>query len=107
MNNQEKLGDTLEYRITYTNNGASPISGLSVTDATPAYTSFISAIPFSAPASLTSCLKQTPANPTPAATVACSIGQTAGGTGIVSWKFLGCSVNPGASGTVILQVLVN
>ena len=82
MNNQAKSGDTLEYRITYTNNGESPITGLSLSDATPPYTTFVSAL---APASNTSttlgtsCLKQTPANPTPVATVACSIGQTADG----------------------------
>ena len=36
--NKAKSADTLEYRITYTNNGTTPITGLKLADATPNYT---------------------------------------------------------------------
>ena len=106
VNNEARSGETLEYRITYTNNGASPISGLSVADVTPNYTTFISATDAATPASVTSCQKQTPANPVPTPTVLCATTQTIGGTGPVSLRFIG-PVNPGASGTVLFQVKVD
>ena len=106
FNNQAKSGETLEYRITYTNNGPSPITGLSVTDVTPNFTTFISATDDVTPISLTSCQKQTPANPATAPTVSCATAQTAGGTGPVSLRFIG-SVNSGATGTVLFQVKVD
>ena len=106
INNQARSGDTLEYRITYTNNGASPISGLSVADVTPNYTTFVSATDDATPATLTSCQKQTPANPVPTPTVLCAVVQAIGGTGPVSLRFIG-PVNPGATGAVLFQVKVD
>ncbi len=106
ISNQARSGDTLEYRITYTNNGASPISGLSVADVTPNYTTFVSAADDATPTTLTSCQKQTPANPAPTPTVLCATAQTMGGTGPVSLHFIG-PVNPGATGTVLFQVKVD
>ena len=106
ISNQARSGDTLEYRITYTNNGASPISGLSVADVTPNYTTFVNATDAATPTSLTSCQKQTPANPATGSTVSCATAQTAGGTGPVSLRFIG-PVNPGATGTVLFQVKVD
>ena len=106
LNNQAKSGETLEYRITYVNNGADPISGLSVTDVTPNHTTFVSASDGVTPAALTSCQKRTPGNPTPAAMVACAAAQTPGGTGSVSLQYVG-SVGPGAIGTVLFQVKVD
>ena len=106
VNNQAKSGETLEYRITYTNNGATSITGLSVADVTPAFTTFVSAVGGAAPASITGCQKTTPANPSPAPAVTCATVQAAGGTGPLSFQLTG-PVNPGASGTVLFQVTVN
>ena len=106
INNQAKSGETLEYRVTYTNNGTTPIGNLTVNDATPAYTTFVSSTAGTTPATLTACRKATPANPAPAATVACGVAQVAGGSGPVSWIFSG-TLNPGATGTVLFQVKVD
>ena len=106
INNQAKPGETLEYRITYTNNGTTPISGLTVNDTTPQYTAFAGAQADTTPATLASCQKHTPANPPPAAAVDCAAAQTEGGTGALSWKFTG-PLDPGASGTVLFTVKVN
>ncbi|QOF77549.1 beta strand repeat-containing protein [Variovorax sp. 38R] len=106
INNQAKSGETLEYRVTYTNNGTTPIGNLTVNDATPAYTTFVSSTVGITPATLTACRKTTPANPAPAATVACDVGQAAGGSGPVSWIFAG-TINPGATGAVLFQVKVD
>lgn len=105
-NNAAKPGDRLEYRVTYTNNSASPISNLVVNDTIPAYTKFVSATVGSTPTALTSCKKNTPANPAPAVGIDCSAVQTAGGTGGVAWTFSG-SLPPGASGTVLFSVDVD
>lgn len=104
INNQAKSGETLEYRITYTNNGVSPIGTLSVNDTTPSYTRFGSAQADSTPATLTACQKTTPANPAPGPTVACATAQAAGGTGALSWHFTGV-LSPGASGAVLFTVV--
>ncbi|MDZ4358452.1 MAG: hypothetical protein U1B84_18880, partial [Variovorax sp.] len=53
INNQAKSGETLEYRITYTNNGDAPIRSMVVNDMTPGYTTFVSATTGTTPASLT------------------------------------------------------
>ncbi|MEB0141501.1 hypothetical protein QN363_21055, partial [Undibacterium sp. CCC2.1] len=66
----------LEYRISYTNQGSSPIKSLSIADSTPSYTSFVSALAGTTPASLSNCRKQTPANPAPAALLDCAATQT-------------------------------
>ncbi len=106
INNQAKTGETLEYRITYTNNAPTPINSLVVSDATPVYTSFVSATVGATPASLTSCVKNTPVNPSPAPAVACATAQAASGTGPVNWRFTGV-LNPGGTGDVLFQVKVD
>ena len=106
LNNNAKSGETLEYRITYTNNGSVPLNSLTVNDATPAYSSFVSATTGTTPATLSSCTKHTPANAAPAAAVACTTAQTAGGSGAIEWKFIG-TLAPGGTGTVLFQVKVN
>ncbi len=106
VTNKAKSGDTLEYRVTYTNNAASPISNLTLNDVTPAYTTFVSSTAGTTPATLTACNKTTPANPPPAPAVACGAAQPAGGTGPVSWSFTG-TLSPGGTGFVLFQVKVD
>lgn len=106
VNNQAKSGETLEYRVTYTNNGTTPISDMKINDTTPQYTSFGAAQAGTTPASLTGCRKNTPANATPAPSVACAVAQTAGGTGTLSWEFSG-ALAPGGSGSVLFSVKVD
>ena len=106
MNNRAKSGETLEYRITYTNNSDAPIRNLAVNDTTPAYTSFVSATVGETPPTLTGCLKTTPANAAPAPAVACTEAQPAGKTGPVDWRFDGF-VAPGGSGSVMFQIKVD
>jgi len=106
LNNRAKPGETLEYRITYTNNGDAPIRNLAVNDTTPAYTSFVGAIAGETPATLTGCMKNTPANAAPAPAVACTEAQPAGKAGPVDWRFNGF-VAPGGSGSVLFQIKVD
>ncbi|MES2249070.1 MAG: hypothetical protein V4645_17450 [Pseudomonadota bacterium] len=106
LNNEAKSGETLEYRITYTNNGATPISGLTVSDVTPVYTSFVASQDGATPATLTACTKRTPANVLPAPAVACAAAQAPGGTGPLDWKFTG-QLAPGGTGNVRFTVTVN
>ena len=107
LNNQAKSGETLEYRITYTNNGASPITNLAISDATPAYTTFISALAGTTPASLTACQKRTPANALPAGVaVECSAGQAMGGTGTINFQYTG-PLDPDGTGSVLFRVKVD
>ncbi|WP_159271626.1 prealbumin-like fold domain-containing protein [Variovorax boronicumulans] len=106
LNNEAKSGETLEYRITYTNNGATPISGLTVSDVTPVYTSFVASQEGATPATLTACTKRTPANALPAPVVACAAAQAPGGTGPLDWKFTG-QLAPGGTGSVRFRVTVN
>ena len=111
INNQAKSGETLQYRITYTNNGISAVTSLSVSAATPSYTTFVSAAAGTTPAGLTACQMTTPANPAPAnATVACSSTPVLNGTstnaGTVSYKFTG-ALNPSDTGTVLFNVKVD
>ena len=104
--NQAKPGEVLEYRITYTNTTPSPVTSFVVNDATPTYTTFVSAQADTTPAALGSCTKSTPANAAPAALVDCATAQTAGGTGIVSWHFSG-TLSGGTSGAVLYRVQVD
>lgn len=106
INNQAKSGETVEYRITYTNNGDAPIRSMTVNDATPGYTSFVGATTGATPATLTACAKNTPANALPAVAVPCASAQPVGGTGPIEWRFTG-SVDPGGTGTVLFQVKVD
>ncbi|MDQ3060024.1 MAG: hypothetical protein M3R45_10960 [Pseudomonadota bacterium] len=92
LNNQARTGDELEYRITYTNNGVTPIINLVVRDMTPAYTVFISgACGLPLPPSLTSCTVISPA--------ALSTNSS------IQWQFNG-SLASSVSGTVTYKVKV-
>ncbi len=82
--------DVLLYTITYRNAGAQPLTDLVVKDATPAYTTFVSAANGTLAPGLNA--------PTIAA-------PSAGNKGAVSWTF-GGSLNPGQSGTVVFSVRV-
>ena len=84
--------DVLEYTITYTNTSPSPVSAIVVTDATPAFTTYLSA----------AC---TP--PLPAALTSCTVTTqpAVNGTGSVVWTHAG-SLNSGGSGSVTYQVRV-
>ena len=106
VSNKAKSGEVLEYRLTYTNNGTSPITGIALNDVAPNYTSFLNAAAGTTPVTMSNCQKTTPANPAPAPTVACASAQAAGGTGPVSWRFDG-TLKPGATGTVLFQVKVD
>ena len=106
INNQAKSGETLEYRIRYSNNAATPINNLRVSDTTPVYTSFVATNTGATPATLTACAKNTPANPLPSAAVSCATSQAPGSSGAVNWKFSG-TLNPGDAGDVLFQVKVD
>ena len=85
-------GDTLQYTLTVTNNGAQPVSALVINDATPAFTTFVSAAcPATLPAGVTSC------------TV--SAQPVAGASGQVQWTF-GGALGASASLAVTYQVKV-
>ncbi len=100
--NTGKGGDLLQYRIRYTNTGASAINNVAVQDSTPPFTTFQSADSSVLPNNLTACSKITPAS---AVAVGCSVVQAAGGTGAVKWTFVG-SLLPGQSGFVLFTVQV-
>ena len=106
VNNLAKSGETLEYRITYTNNGPTPVSALAISDTTPNYTTFVNAQAGGTPPSLTACAKTTPANASPAAQVPCATAQAPGGTGPVRFNLTG-TLDPAATGTVLFRVKVD
>lgn len=84
-------GDVLEYRITYSNTGSSPIDDLEISDMTPAFTTFVGAsCDTPLPASLTLC---TPTGPVP------------GTAGAIRWQFDGL-LQPASSGIVRFETLV-
>ena len=86
-------GDTITYTITYKNNGSTPISTIIISDATPAFTTFVSAgCPLPLPAALTACSVST--QPAPA------------GVGAIQWQ-LGGSLNSASTGQVSFSVKVN
>ncbi len=90
--NTAKPGDVLEYSITYSNPAGGALTSIVVTDATPAFTTFVSAAcgaPL--PAGITSC------------TVTTQPAVNASGT--VVWTLAG-SLPAGGSGTVLYQVRV-
>ena len=85
-------GDTLQYTLTVTNNGAQPVSALVINDATPAFTTFVSAAcPATLPAGVTSC------------TV--SAQPALGASGQVQWTF-GGALGASASLAVTYQVKI-
>jgi uncharacterized repeat protein (TIGR01451 family) len=85
-------GDTLQYTVTATNTGAQAVSTLVISDATPAFTTFVAA---ACPGTL------------PAGVSACSVSTqpAAGGTGAVQWTFSG-SLGSGGALTVTYQVKI-
>ena len=85
----------LEQTITYSNVSAEALTNVVIRDATPAFTTYVSASCGSPPAGLT-CTP--PSSPTTA--------PAAGGTGGITWNF-GGSLAPGASSAVTFQVQVN
>ena len=97
--NSAKPGETLEYRITFTNSALEPISDLVIHSATPQHTTLVSAeCPDAMPTGM-ACepLSSTASPPTKPAD---------GGTGPLRWHFTG-PLSGGASGAVKYQVKVN
>ena len=85
-------GSVINYVIGFTNNGSGALNNLRITDQTPAYTRFVSAVcPATLPASLTACTITQPAN---------------GQTGAIEWNLTG-SLQPAASGQVGFSVKVD
>ena len=87
-------GNTLQYQLTIFNQGSAPLSNVIVNDATPAFTSFLSAAcpsPASLPAGLTAC----------AATAQPAVG----GQGALTWSFTG-TLAPGARAAVTYKVQI-
>ncbi len=84
-------GELLTYTLTYTNPGALPLSGITITDATPTWTRFEDAACLTLGGGLASCTVS--AEPGP------------GATGTVTWTLTG-SLAPGASGSVRFRVRV-
>jgi len=84
-------GANLTYTLTFTNDSTDVLSNLKINDATPAYTTFVSA----------SCGSPLPANLT-----ACSFTAPAVGvTGNIQWTFTG-TLNPTGTGTVTFVVKI-
>ena len=88
-----KPGETLQYTLTALNNGSEPLSTLVINDATPAFTTFFSAVcPGVLPANLTGC--------------SLSLLPAVGAQGDVQWTFTG-SLASGVQVIVTYQVKVN
>jgi uncharacterized repeat protein (TIGR01451 family) len=101
VSNAAESGQILEYQITYTNQGDTDITTLSIEDATPAYTTFISATAdITGINNLVDCKKITPASAT---AINCSAADTVGGQGEIRWQFDGV-LAPHANGTVMFRV---
>ncbi len=99
--NSAKPGETLEYRTTFTNLAPEPITKLEIYDATPNYTTLVSAecpAPLSLPAGLTCEPLSTTASP-PTKPID-------GGTGPLRWRFNG-PLPGGTAGAVKYRVKVN
>jgi len=84
-------GSTITYEVAFENTGTTTLSGLTVTDNTPAFTIFAGAECGTLPADLASC--------------AIAAQPKVGENGPVEWRFTG-SLQPGAKGTVRLKVVV-
>ncbi|ARU32414.1 hypothetical protein CAP31_12440 [Sulfuriferula sp. AH1] len=82
-------GENITYTIAYANTGSEAIKGLRIRDATPAYTTFNSAVCGTLPPDFTAC------------TVA--VQPAVGAEGTIVWEFTG-PLAPGASGTVSFDV---
>ncbi len=85
-------GNTLQYQLSVSNQGSSAVSTVVVNDATPAFTTFLSAAcPATLPSGLTAC--------------AVTLLPAVGGTGALQWTFQG-SLAPGAQTSVTYQVVI-
>ena len=86
-------GNTLQYQLTVVNQGSAPLTALMVNDATPGFTTFLSAAcPTALPTGMSACtLNTVPAT---------------GAQGALQWKFTG-SLQPAAQVVVTYQVLVS
>ena len=93
--NNAAPGDTLQYQLVLSNPGSAAVGQLVVTDATPAFTRFVSA---ACPASAS----------LPAGLTACSVSTqpAVGAQGAVAWSFTG-KLAPGATVSVSYQVTVS
>lgn len=83
-------GDTVTYTLTYTNNGAGPLSNIVIFDVVPAYSLFVSATNGTLPNDLTGCAITQPAANT---------------KGNLRWTFAG-TLASGGTGTVTFAVKV-
>ena len=101
VSNLAKSGETLEYRITYSNNSTESLTNVVISDATPAFTTFVDATDGDTPASMLVCTKTTPAG-----TASCATSQASGGTGAITFAFTG-SLQPSTSAAVLFQVRVD
>jgi autotransporter-associated beta strand protein len=101
-NNQGKRGDELEYRVSFTNMGAAPVTDLEVHDTTGPWTTLVSAGAENLPSGL-SCSLISPAN---GSRSNCSPGVSGGGKGSISWFFDG-PLLPQASGSVLYRVRID
>ena len=88
-------GAVITYTITYSNPSTEALTSVVIRDATPVFTTYVSASCGSPPAGLT-CTP--PASPATA--------PAAGATGAITWNFSG-TLAPGASSAVTFQVQVN
>jgi fimbrial isopeptide formation D2 family protein/uncharacterized repeat protein (TIGR01451 family) len=86
-------GDTINYTVSYQNNSSTPLGTIVISDATPAFTTFVSAecnLPL--PTAITQCTFVT--SPAP------------GGGASIQWTLTG-SLNPASVGQVVFAVKVN
>jgi uncharacterized repeat protein (TIGR01451 family) len=85
-------GQALQYQLTLTNNGSTPLGAVVVDDATPAFTNFVKAqCPATLPTGLTGC--------------SVAMAPAVGGQGALQWTFAG-TLAPGAQVAVSYQVSV-
>jgi uncharacterized repeat protein (TIGR01451 family) len=85
-------GQTLQYQLTFTNAGSTPLGTVVVDDATPAFTQFVKAqCPATLPAGLTAC--------------SVAAAPAAGGQGALQWAFTG-TLAAGAQVSATYQVTV-
>ena len=92
ISGQALPGESLQYRVTFRNDTAAPISGVQVFDSVPAYTLFVSAACDPMPAGLTCAVTKAPA-----------LNATAGD---IQWTFTG-AVPPGGQGSVTFSWTVS
>jgi uncharacterized repeat protein (TIGR01451 family) len=90
--NTARPNDVLEYTVTYTNNSATTVSTIVVNDATPAFTTFLTATCGPLPPGISACVASTQ--------------PAVNGTGALAWTLTG-SLLSGGSGTVLFTVRVN